>query len=104
MMSTGTNGTRHHLTQYHYDKYLAACEKNGWTEYLTKLKSTNADPTATGPAIAHIPFSQKAFINYLLRFIIADDQVCSFSLGRFIPYADQCLQSINVIKCPEFRN
>ena len=46
-------------------------------------------------------FSSEAFLEYLVRFIVADDQVSPINLAFFL--ALTCLQSIRVIECPEFR-
>lgn len=46
-------------------------------------------------------FSTEAFLEHLVRFIVADDQVSSDDLVFFHTLTN--LQSIRVVECPEFR-
>jgi len=47
------------------------------------------------------PYSPQAFLDYLVRFIVSDDQVYPFILYSFMP--SHIFQSIRIIECPEFR-
>ena len=47
------------------------------------------------------PFSEQAFLDHLVCFIVADDQVCPLVLYSFTPL--HTFQSIRVVECPEFR-
>jgi len=71
--ATTSNGPlRNHLLSCHKDIYLQKCHEMGWK--VPGLKSK----TGTAPASCETqqtPFPQNAFLQHLLNFIVADDQV-----------------------------
>ncbi|EDQ98471.1 uncharacterized protein LACBIDRAFT_335933 [Laccaria bicolor S238N-H82] len=82
-VSTSNNPLRNHLLSRHKDIYLQKCREMRWK--VPALKSETGTPPASGRGTQRSPFSQNAFLQYLLNFIVANDQ------------------SIYVVECPEFR-
>lgn len=72
-MSTGYANLRNHLEKTHKEQYRQLCEENGW--------DCATGPKVAGPTIGDnrkqaLPlFSPEAFLEYLVRFVTADDQV-----------------------------
>ncbi|KAF8224399.1 hypothetical protein L208DRAFT_1311746, partial [Tricholoma matsutake] len=73
-----------HLTSHHKDIYLQKCWEMRWKVPILESEIRTA-PAAPGREMQCPPFSQKAFIQHLLNFIVVDDQ------------------SIYVVECLEFR-
>ena len=63
---------RNHLTRCHLETYLAACERNGWTE---RAKSAKATHYSTSDIAVKPKYSKEALLKALIAFIVADDQV-----------------------------
>jgi hypothetical protein len=90
--STANSNLRHHLESHHEDEYVETCKTNGWKMQLAKraakdsLVQTTLDSHTAPNAPARAKFSPQLFLQYLIKFIVADDQ------------------SINVIECREFRD
>jgi len=69
---TTSNGVLcNHLLSRHKDVYVEKCYEMRWK--VAALESEA--PVASGCETNHPPFSQTAFIQHLLNFIVADDQV-----------------------------
>ncbi|KAI0293994.1 hypothetical protein BC826DRAFT_362364 [Russula brevipes] len=86
--STSTSTLRVHLDHEHKDEYLRLHLARGWTTVLPSMKATdNADtvPNPGSKAQSPAPFSQEAFLEHLVNFIVASDQ------------------SIDIVESPEFR-
>lgn len=74
---TGNTNLRGHLYRVHGKAYDKAIEENGWKYPLstqTKYSSTMGDPCDVNKRVLP-PFSEEIFLKYLVRFIVADDQV-----------------------------
>ena len=75
--ATGNSNLRNHLTKRHAVAYDNAIIDNGWSYKL----STHSDDVAhnnTRNDVTNwlvLPFSPKVFLDNLVRFVIADDQV-----------------------------
>ena len=74
--ATGNSNLRRHLLKQHPTEYDTAIVDNKWDYKL----STHSDDAAhnntrnvTDPQVP--PFSPQAFLEYLVRFVVADDQV-----------------------------
>jgi hypothetical protein len=81
---TSTSGLRVHLETFHLDEYLRVCREKGWGNQLPSHKKSQAASTSTSAAAQfRMPFSAKAFLEHLVNFIVADDQVSSHYL--FLP-------------------
>ena len=68
-----TSTLRGHLEREHLDDYKKTAKEKGW-----KLRSQArlvSDASATSPMVPPDLFDEKTFQQYLVRFIIADDQV-----------------------------
>lgn len=95
---------RGHLNRYHRAEYLCLAAEHGWTVQLVSqnniLRQVIAKPVEVAP---RVPFSVDTAIDYIVKFIVAGDQVrvdwpCyAFSLI--------CLfQSLNVVENQQFRD
>jgi hypothetical protein len=76
--STGYTALRGHLERHHEEEYLKACQENGWKVLLpTWLKKEKATLDATLQEVHsnRVPFTQDEFLQHLVNWIIADDQV-----------------------------
>ena len=77
---TGNTNLRNHLYKVHDKAYNKAIQENDWKYPLstqTKYSSATGDPCDVQKWV--LPrFSEETFLKYLVRFIVADDQVsCS---------------------------
>ena len=65
---------RVHLDNEHREEYIAVCQQKGWG---IKIASAHqSQPGIVSTLDAHrIPFSQAAFIQSLVMFVAANDQV-----------------------------
>jgi hypothetical protein len=75
--ATGNSNLQNHLTKQHAIAYDNAIIDNGWSYKL----STHSDDVAHNNACNDVtnrlvlPFSPKTFLEYLVHFIVADNQV-----------------------------
>jgi hypothetical protein len=76
LQGTSNSGLRVHLEAFHHDEYVRVCQEKGWDNQLPSYKKTHATSASTTSAgQIHMPFSTKAFLEHLVNFIVADDQV-----------------------------
>jgi hypothetical protein len=75
--ATTSNSTlRNHLEKAHKDEYLRVCSAKGWKNQLPSSKASSEAPSESRPGSGkRTPFSAKVFLDWLVKFIIADDQV-----------------------------
>jgi hypothetical protein len=76
--STSTSSLRPHLEKYHSQLYLKLAQERGWKIQLPGIVSrarSNASGSAESQGSPLDNFNEETFHNYLLRFIVADDQV-----------------------------
>ena len=76
--STGYSALCSHLEHHHEEEYLKACQKNGWKVMLpTWLKKEKAtiDAILQEVQASRVSFSQEEFLQCLVNWIVADDQV-----------------------------
>jgi len=98
---TANTNLRRHLYMQHGEAYDKAVVQYKW-KY--KLSTDSCLPPTQDPRDERrgVPsFSEEAFLEHLVRFIVADDQASPDDLMFF--YTLTSLQSIRVIECPEFR-
>ncbi len=69
-LTTSTDTLRKHLKKHHAQKYQEACEQHGWKYLLPKEPTIGENRKGRLPA-----FSPETFLEYLVRFVTADDQV-----------------------------
>jgi hypothetical protein len=71
--NTGSSNLRKHLYKLHPSEYDAACEAYGWRNRRLEVSD---GATLTNDLRRNVPpFSPTVFMEYLVRFIVADDQV-----------------------------
>ncbi|KAF8488766.1 hypothetical protein F5888DRAFT_1569975, partial [Russula emetica] len=81
--TTANTNLRRHLYQAHAEEYDKAVLEYKWTY---KLSSEVGNASTHAARASQLPsFSPEAFLEHLVRFVVADDQ------------------SIHVVECPEFR-
>ena len=74
---TGTTNLRRHLRTLHAEEYDEEIKKNNWSYKL----STQADSLSMQRTVRKLrdqelpPFSPATFLEHLVRFVVADDQV-----------------------------
>ena len=70
--TTATGNLRSHLQRFHTELYDRMCEENKWN-YKPKVTAAvvGANQKSELPA-----FSPETFLDYLVRFVTTDDQVC----------------------------
>jgi hypothetical protein len=70
-----------HIEKYHLELYLTLAKEKGWKILLPGLvsqaQSQATNEAATSQGEQPDKFNERTFHQYLLNFIIADDQVCS---------------------------
>ncbi len=80
--STSTTSLRPHIERYHLDLYLQVAKEKGWKISLPGLKSQAQSQAASDASASQVgqsaQFSEEIFHQYLLNFIIVDDQVRSY--------------------------
>lgn len=76
-------------------------EQNWPYKLSTEVKNTSKN-NAGNVRNQGLPwFSSEAFLEYLVQFIVADDQVSPVNLAFFLALTHP--QSIHVVECPEFQ-
>jgi hypothetical protein len=89
------------MHRHHAQEYNQTVRANGWKHWLsTKGMHSPASHEVCRQGLPR--FSQEIFIEYLVCFIVADDQV-SLKLSLLVS-CSYILKSIRVVECPEFRN
>jgi hypothetical protein len=96
--TTANANMRVHLANKHMD----ILREKGWVHLLPKNKrpANEQQPMNTRPAGTRPEFSQKAFLDHLVNFIVADDQVRHSKIYTPMPTLSQAL---NIVECPKFR-
>ena len=109
LKTTSTSSLRPHIERHHLDLYLRIAKEKGWEIALPGLKSQARSQGASDALQVRqvVQFSEERFHQYLLKFIVADDQVILYFLLFFYTcYAHISsfrIKSFNVVECPEFR-
>jgi hypothetical protein len=69
---------RLHLENEHKEEYIRLCKEKGWKNQLPKSRTADLEPVHAGAtqAFSRTKFTQEAFLDHLVNFIVADDQVC----------------------------
>jgi hypothetical protein len=75
--TTGNSNLRRHLTRQHPKEYDTAIMDNNWDYKLSTHSDDTAHNNNCNVANSQVPpFSPQTFLEYLVRFVVADDQVC----------------------------
>jgi hypothetical protein len=107
--NTSTSSLRPHIEKHHLELFKTLAQERGWRVLLPGLVSqarsqASAAPVNNGVASGQPDkFTEQSFHEHLLNFIIADDQVCFLYLTLMLIILVLCIQSLNVVECPEFR-
>jgi hypothetical protein len=101
-IDTGKSNCRQHLKKCHKDEYDNAIRRYKWS-YCLSTKDPAERPTI-GKLRKHAlpPFSSETFINYLVRFIVADDQVSnllSLTTSSRFPSRYVLWNALNSVTC-----
>jgi len=105
-MLTGTSVKCQHLVDCHIDAWVSSCDQlkilitakavqDVVCNYRTRQGQAYSQPSSTY-SITCSPFSQEAFVNAIMDFIIANDQVWFYIYSIPVNITDNFLQSINV--------
>ena len=63
-----------HLERLHKTEYLELCKANSWEMQLPKMKEIQVS-AVRGDNVPCLQFSHSTFVQGLVRFIVADDQI-----------------------------
>lgn len=74
---TGTSNHRRHIDQHHKAAWEKILKRTGKPNMLESVQNSNAKG---GEAGASLEFTLEEFHNQLVRWVVSDDQVCSFFL------------------------
>jgi hypothetical protein len=81
-MSTGNSNLRRHLRNYHPQEYDNVVVANKWDFQLSTQVNVASNHSAHNATTRSVPpFSAATFLDHLVRFIVADDQVWFTNLG-----------------------
>ena len=100
--TTGSSNLRKHLMKEHYAAYKEACVEHGWTYCTPKVKQPTVGENWKR---ALPPFSAAAFLEYLVRFVTADDQVSVTAMDLFnrnLMMCDSRSEWLNVLSSGTF--
>lgn len=81
---TATGNLRKHLFTHHLDIWVRTCDQLGITitareaqPYLERYRVESGVPfQATADGLPRVPYSNEAFVDAIMTWIVADDQVC----------------------------
>jgi hypothetical protein len=73
---------RQHIEKYHADEFRKVAAAKDWKFKLPHDKNTTAPPPVEGE---RPEFTLERLVEYLVNFIVADDQVCLFSYQILSP-------------------
>jgi hypothetical protein len=85
-LKTGTGVLRRHLFEHHADTWIEGCDKlhipitakdaqRVVVDY--RKRKGQASTNSTEQSKSGRPFSQEAFVDAIIEFVVADDQVCA---------------------------
>lgn len=95
-LTTGTDPLRKHLADHHTDAWISACDKleikitaksaqRAVHEYRQRQHQSSEGDSSTESKSSSHTFSQEAFVDAIVEFIVADDQVCHLQT-HFVVY------------------
>ena len=86
-MGTGYLNLRKHLATKHAATYDKAIVENEWKYCLSSNVKSGKSNTVEADKPSLPPFTQSSLINYIICFIVADDQVSNiFSFTNLYPH------------------
>jgi hypothetical protein len=108
-INTSNTSLRPHLERNHLELYMTLVKEKGWSNKLlgcqakTHTRSQTSSQTATSQGERPTIYDEANFHQLLLKFIVADDQVCSHHFVLMSNMLMQTFQSLNVVECRKFR-
>ena len=90
-LKTATGVLRRHLYEHHTDSWIEGCDKlripitaKDAQRVVSEYRHRNGQAGANNAENSRTrrPFSNEAFIDAIIEFIVADDQVCSICVRR----------------------
>lgn len=90
--TTANSNLRNHLEAEHKEEYLRVCEEKGWEMQLPKLKlqrlnAAAADSFGDRSEPSRSTFTKELFLQHLINFITADDQVHYLTMCPHPPHS-----------------
>ena len=99
---TGNSNLRRHLYNEHGEEYDKVILQHKWGYKLSTESHSASTQNACNQGDRNVPsFSLVAFLEHLVHFVVADDQVSPDNLIFF--HTLTSLQLIHVEECPEFQ-
>jgi hypothetical protein len=100
--ATGNSSLRVHLENHHADEYEQLCATKGWRMQLPKKRRDDTEASigqeATPGAPPRLEYSRQNFLRAIIKFVVADDQVCFNLFKRSCAYLAVSLSmSSNVV-------
>ena len=84
-MATRYQNLRKHLASKHTAAYDRTIVEKNWNYHLSSDVKSSKSVEASKRSLP--PFTQTSFIDYIIRFVIADDQVSNaFSISNLCPH------------------
>jgi hypothetical protein len=107
--TTGNSGLRVHIENIHLEEFLRLRKERGWSAELPKMQkkallaaSIDRDGDGQGHNVTRPQFSEDTFLQHLINFIVADDQVCHSVTVVLRRDSPRFSQSIMVVECHKF--
>jgi hypothetical protein len=82
-LTTSNSTLRTHLGAAHRELYERACKLYGWENKLPGATKSDISISSEMQAQVQTPFTMEVFVNHLVNFITADDQVSMLAYGCF---------------------
>ena len=72
--TTSNTVLRNHLNRAHKEEFIRVSKEKGWR--MPSQSEAGSEAAGSSLAAFHTKFTQKAFLEHLINFIVTDDQVC----------------------------
>jgi hypothetical protein len=72
--TTSNTVLRNHLNRAYKEEFIRVSKEKGWR--MSSQSKAGSEATGSSLAVFHTKFTQKAFLEHLINFIVTDDQVC----------------------------
>ena len=83
--SNSSNTTlQKHLAKHHRDEYIGICSSNSWRNQLPGITVPASVTITAAPGTTRESYSDDAFLQKIVNWIIADDQVLLFYYYLFL--------------------
>jgi hypothetical protein len=84
---TSTSTLRTHLDRLHRKEYIRLCDEKGWKNQLKSSRTEGESRAAAGSQSQppRAPFTQERFLDFLVKFIVATNQVSTLLAWSLLP-------------------